>query len=253
MKLKRILICLAIISSYNSFAQETSEKETPKDLMSSYYNENFNPFQKSNWMVSFNMAFKKENFKNANHNFENVLNGNQKSSNFQIAGAYFFSDNFAGKLGFGVGENRFEGQILKTFDTISRSSINKNYAVVPTLRTAIPVVPNKKLSLFVDLELSFGWGNTNINNTGIFGPTETSFAKSYAFGAGIKSGVAFFAMENFAIEIGLEVLSYKYNTSTTNNFDEPESKYNTHEVDFNIDILSLNLALTYYIGAKKDK
>lgn len=46
MKLRRLLIVLAIILSYNSFAQETNGKETPKELMSSYYNEDFNPFQK---------------------------------------------------------------------------------------------------------------------------------------------------------------------------------------------------------------
>lgn len=251
MKLSKLLIVLVIISSGNSFAQETSQKETPKDLMTSYYDEDFNPFQKSNWMVSFNMAFKKEIFENSSNNFENVISGVQKSSNFKVGGAYFFSENFAGKLDFGIGGKDFEGEILKAFDTISRSSNNRNYSIVPTLRTAIPIVPNKKLSLFVDLGLKFGWGNTDIYNTGRFGPTERSFAKNHSFGAGIQSGLTFFAMQNFAVEIGLDILSYKYNINKTNNHDEPESKYETHEVDFSIDLLSLNLALTYYIGAKR--
>lgn len=253
MKLRRLLIVLAIILSYNSFAQETNGKETPKELMSSYYNEDFNPFQKSNWMVSFNMAFSKDNVENTEYRFESILKGTSKKSNFEIGGSYFFSDNFAGKLGFGIGEERFEGDILKTLDTVSRVSKNRNYSINPSLRTMIPLVPNQRLSLFVDLGLGFGWGNTDLTNTGRFNPTEASMAKDFSFGVGVLGGLTFFAMENFAIEIGLDILSYKYAANTTYDYDEPESKNDSSTIDFSLDLLSLDLALTYYIGSKKNK
>lgn len=253
MKLTKIFIILTLIFSSNIFAQETKGKDTPKELMSSYYNDDFNPFQKSNWMVSFNMAFSKENVENTEYKFESILKGTAKKSNFEIGGSYFFSDNFAGKLGFGIGEETFEGDILKTLDTVSRVSNNRNYSISPSLRTVIPLVPNQRLSLFVDLGLGVGWGNTETNNTGRFSPTQESTAKDISFGVGVMGGLTYFAMENFAIEIGLDILSYNYTANTTYDYDEPVSKDDTNTVDFSIDILSLNLALTYYIGSKKDK
>lgn len=249
MRTIKILLLLLFFSS-TIFAQKIEEKEDPKSLMSSYYDNDFNPFKEGNWMVSYNMSFKKEDYQNSNLNFENVINGTRKQSNYQIGGAYFFSDNFAGKLGFVVGRETFEGKIGKTLDTINRTSNSKSYAIAPSLRSAIPLSANQRLSLFVDLTTQFGWGDTEHNERGKFGDNEKSYSDEYLFGAGIKSGLTFFAMQNFAVEVGLDILSYKYTSSKTNNFDEPESKYETHEVDFSIDLLSLNLALTYYIGAK---
>jgi len=250
--MKPILILLVLmLFSFNIYSQEIEKKEDPKSLMSSYYNEDFNPFKEGNWMVSFNMSFKKEDFQNKNYHFEDIIEGAQKNSNYQIGGGYFFSDNFAGKLGLVFGRETFDGSIAKTLDTINRTSITKSYGVAPALRSAIPLVPNKRLSLFVDLGTQFGWGNTEGHNQGKFGDDEISDSSQFNFGAGIQAGVTFFAMENFAIEIGLDVLSYKYTSNTTHDYDSPQSKYVTNEVDFSIDLLSLNLALTYYIGAKK--
>jgi len=38
--------------------------------MSTYYNENFNPFQKSNWFVSFSMSLEDEKFENSEYRLE---------------------------------------------------------------------------------------------------------------------------------------------------------------------------------------
>lgn len=101
--------------------------------------------------------------------------------------------------------------------------------------------------------MGFGWGNTDLTNTGRFNPTEESTAKDFSFGVGVLGGLTFFAMENFAIEIGLDILSYKYAANTTYDYDEPESKNDSSTIDFSLDLLSLDLALTYYIGSKKNK
>ena len=71
---------------------------------------------------------------------------------------------------------------------------------------------------------------------------------------GIKPGVTFFVMENFALEIGLEILGYNYCSRKTNfNDDNPDEKYSYHIINFDLSLSNLQLSLAYYIGVKKDK
>jgi hypothetical protein len=68
---------------------------------------------------------------------------------------------------------------------------------------------------------------------------------------GLSPGITFFAMENFAFEVQLNVLGYELNASdkTVNGTDE--SRVVRQNVDFNIDLLSLDLGLAYYFGGRK--
>ena len=57
------------------YGQEDSNKDT-KSLMSVYYNDNFNPFQKSNWFVAFSSTLNNEKFENSEFRFEKIYEGN---------------------------------------------------------------------------------------------------------------------------------------------------------------------------------
>jgi hypothetical protein len=53
-------------------------------------------------------------------------------------------------------------------------------------------------------------------------------------------------MENFALEIQLDVLGYELNTSTKTTNGGDESKTTRQNIDFDIELLSLKLGLSYY-------
>ena len=78
------------------------------------------------------------------------------------------------------------------------------------------------------------------------------YTEEFTFSAGISPGVTFFAIENFSFEIQLNnLIGYELQISKKTTNDMEESKVTTNNVNFNIDLLSLNLGLAYYFGAKK--
>ncbi|MBR8536083.1 hypothetical protein KDU71_10990 [Carboxylicivirga sediminis] len=58
-------------------------------------------------------------------------------------------------------------------------------------------------------------------------------------------------MENFAFEVQLNVLGYELQATEKIVNGENESRVIRQNVDFDIDILSLELGLAYYFGANR--
>jgi len=218
--------------------------------MSSYYNENFEPFAKKNWYATLNMSLKGEDLTNEPHFSKDVLDGKSTIYKIVVGTGYYFSDNFAAGLGFSFGENRFTGDVIDRNDTIYSNSLTYDYSLSPLLRSSIPVVPNKRLSLYVDLGFSFGWGNTASRDEYYSGMISKSYADNFSFGAGVAAGVTFFIMESFAVELGLPIVGYYYTMSKNTVDEEAEAIDRSHEVAFELDLLGINLGLTYYIGTK---
>ena len=222
--------------------------------MSTYYNDNFNPFQKSNWFVAFSMSLNNEKFENSEYRFEKITEGNKEKYELDLRAGYYFNDYFAGSLGFIIGGDSFERRVPKLIGFTDRSSTTQTVGISPALRSSIPVLPNQRLNLYVDLGFDFNWGKTNVDDIENEAIILSNVSDNFDFGVGIKPGVTFFVMENFALEIGLEILGYNYSSIKTNFDDEsPYEKYSSHSIDFDLSLSTLHLSLSYYIGVKKDK
>jgi hypothetical protein len=243
-----VALLFTVLTSFVAVGQE--EADDPKSLMSSYYNDGFEPFGKKNWFASFSMSLKNEDQSNVEQTFQTVLDGRNENYDIKLSAGYYFTDNFAATVGFEYIESKFIGTSVKRNDTIDMNSLNTTYGIAPSLRTSIPVVPSQRLSLYVDLGVNFNWGNTVKRDYYDDGTITKSFADNYAFGVGVNPGVTFFVMQNFAIELGLNVLGYNYTVNKIKNDDGPDSVDQSHEIDFKLNLLKLNMSLTYYIGAK---
>lgn len=253
LKILFLIILLTGMTSTYSFGQENNTSQSSaKSLISTYYNDGFEPFEKRNWYTSFSMSLKNEEMKNMQQTFQTVLDGTNDNYEIDLGVGYYFSDYFAIILLGTFGESEFIGTVIKSNDTIFQQSLQVNYGLTPSLRASIPLVPNNRLSLFIDLSVGVGWGNTVARNTFNDSTITKSYIDDLNFNIGINPGVTFFAMENFALEIGLNILGYKYSESTESYNDDPqeESSYKTNEIDFRLDLLDLSLSLTYYIRAK---
>jgi len=158
-------------------------------------------------------------------------------------------------LGFIYGSDNFDRKVPQIVGgPIDKTSKTNTYGLSPALRSSIPIVPNQRLNLYEDIAMDVSWGKTATqnNNEGIL--SDGSVANNFGASVGIKPDVTFFVMENFALEIGLEVLGYNYSsTTTTYNDDTPEQTYSSNSVNFDLSLSTLQLSLAYYIGVKKDK
>ena len=100
--------------------------------------------------------------------------------------------------------------------------------------------------------MGFGFGQTLTRDE--FSPDEISkaFTDEFSFTIGISPGITFFAIENFAFEVQLNnLIGYEYKRSETTRDGSEQSSRVTNNVNFNINLLSLQLGLAYFIGAKR--
>lgn len=248
-----LALAIAILMSTGVKGQEENPKKnyTAYDLMSKYYNENFKPFKGRN--IYLGLAFSLEDLKQENTSslVQNVIEGNKLDYNILLKGGYYFSNYAMAGLNFVYTQHRFDGTVFRDPDTLQSNSITREYDFTPNFRTSIPLTRNERLSFFVEIGLTFGYGTGLVENTKNLDEVERKYSESFHFRAGISPGITFFAMESFAFEVQLNVLGYDLRSTRLKQDDEPESREVEQKIDANIDLLSLQLGLAYYFGSKK--
>lgn len=245
------------ISPISLFAQEEKEvddKKDPYELMSKHYEENFQPFSKGNWYVGFAFSLKDQKLQNQARLFDKVLDGQDLNYDLTFKVGYFLNDYLMVGGNLIYNRDKFTGTIVQESDTIQRENIKSIGTIAPTLKTYIPLTKNNRLSFFNELGVGFGVGNTVTRDTKNSDEINKTYTDEFSFTAGISPGITFFAIENFAFEVQLNnLIGYELQVSQKTTNETEESKVVTHNLNFNIDLLSLNLGLAYYFGAKKQK
>lgn len=251
-KLLLILLGSIFINGY-LMAQDTLDDDhsSPYELMSSYYTNEFKPFQKKNIYTGLAFSLSDRNLTNIDQLIQNVVTGEDISYNVVLKGGYYTGD--YGMLGINLeyNEEKFEGTIFREPDTIQSRSISRGYTITPNIRSSVPLTANERLSFFTEVGLSLGIRNGLTRNTKNLDEVETAYNDEFNLRLGISPGITFFAIENFAFEIQLDVLGYELKVKNSEINGEEQSKDVRNNIDFNIDILSLKLGLAYYFGANK--
>lgn len=248
-----LLVVIFLYSPLYSQVLEKSDEEEKYESLSDYYNDDFHPFLKGNAYFGFSMSLEDRQMENTDNLFQKVLNGNRVNFNVLLRGGYFLNDYNMLGLSVNVFENRFEGTVLKEADTVQSNSIKRGYSFTPNYRTSIPLTRNERLSFFTSAGLTLGKSNTLKRDVKNYDEIEKSFSNNFNLRVGISPGVTFFALENFALEVQLDVLGYEMNLDKKTINGVEESRDIRHNVDFNINILSMRLGLAYYFVGKNQR
>ncbi len=255
--LKRIvlLIIISLISNI-VFCQQNKEANTKErysayELLSSYYNNtDFKPFKKSNIYFGMSFSLTEQNLENVDYLLEEVIEGEKNNYSIDLQGGYYIGNYVMLGANFNFYQKKFVGDIFQDPDTMQSNSIMRGFYITPYIRTSFPLVENERLSFFTEIGLTYGRSNSLSRKIKALDDVEKSFSTNNIFKAGISPGITFFAMENFAFEVQLDVLGYTLDVIEKTQNGEKQSMQVKQNIDFKIDILSLNLGLSYYIGAK---
>lgn len=255
MKLFYLILSIFILSVSSSQAQseDSIKSKNPYDLMSNYYDHGFSPFAKKNWYVGLAFSLTDEKFDNTPKLLERVIAGNELNYDLTFKGGYFIGNYVMVGANFIYSRDRFSGQVVQqSTDTLTRQNISSSGRIVPLIKTYFPLTKNHRLSLFNELGFGFGFGNIltrNIRNQDVI---EKSFTNEFKFTAGLSPGITFFAIENFCFEVQLNnLIGYELTVQDTKTNETESSRTTKNNVNFSINLLSLNLGLAYYFGAKK--
>jgi len=255
--LKFPLLAFLISLPASLFAQEDSllvqDKITPYELLSSYYTDNFQPFKKGNFYVGLAFSITDKNLTNTNYLIQQVVEGDRLDYDILLKGGYYTGDYGMAILNINYYQDRFGGTVFQDPDTVQSNTLKRGFAIRPGFRSNVPLTKTERLSFFTEVGFSFGGSSALTRNIQNLDEVEKVYKKEFDFGVGLSPGITFFAMENFAFEVQLNnVLGYKLNVAKSNTNDGPESKQVRQNVDFNINLLSLELGLAYYFGANKN-
>lgn len=244
------LVFVFIFQILWSQANTTKKDSTysPYQLLSSYYDTEFKPFKKRNVYLGMALSFEDRKVENANNIIETVLDGDRTNYDITLKGGYYIGNYAMAGIGANYNQNKFSGTVLRDSDTIQSKSITRGYAITPYFRSTVPLTSNERLSFYTELGVTFGGGNTLTRDIKNLDQIDKVYTTNFNFRIGLSPGITFFAMENFALEVGLDVLGYELNSSKTTKNDIEESSKVRQNVDFNINILSLNIGLAYYFG-----
>jgi hypothetical protein len=224
---------------------------SPYELMSSYYSNNFKPFRKGNFYTGLSFSLSDKSLTNVDQIIQKVITGNNTGFNMTLKGGYYTGDYGMAGINFTYEEEKFNGMLLKDADTIHSQSITRAYSFTPNVRSSVPLTENERLSFFTEVGLLLGVSNGLTRNTKNIDEIEKVYTDNFNLRLGISPGITFFAMENFAFEVQLDVLGYELQVKNKEINGIEQSKEVRHNVDFNIDILSLKLGLAYYFGRTK--
>ncbi len=257
MKTARLISLILVLVTFDLAAlaqsDSISHKYKPYELLSSYYSNDFEPFKKSNIYVGLAMSLQNEKLENSTNLLRTVLNGNQQNYEILLKGGYFINDYAMAGIKFSYHQKKFVGTIYQSPDTLQSNVITRGFTVTPNFRSSVPLTPNERLSFFTEIGVSYGRSNTLKRDIYYLDTVNKTYVTHHTFNLGISPGLTFFAMENFAFEVQLNVLGYTLDMEKKQVDEEAPSKHVSHNVNFSISLLTMDLGLSYYFGARKHK
>ncbi|HEY9113332.1 MAG TPA: hypothetical protein VIN10_01445 [Bacteroidales bacterium] len=248
-----IILALAMLFPDVLFSQEekSDENYTAYELMSKYYNEDFNPFKKRNVYVGFAFSLNDLQQENTTGLLQNVVNGQSLDYNLVFKGGYYINRYTMVGFNFSYTSDKFSGTVFRDPDTLQSNSISRGYDFTPNIRPSIPLSRNERLSVFIEMGLTFGYSTGLTRNVKNIDEVDKRYTEAFHFRAGISPGVTFFVIENFAFEAQLNVIGYDLLVSEQSVNDNAPARKVNQQIDANINLLSLKLGLAYYFGTKK--
>ena len=255
--MKTILaLTLALSFSYLAapeiYAQDTTKKYSAQDLISDYYDEDFRPFSRDVWLTKLSFSLSDKQLNNVARLFDRVVEGSEFSFNLGLSAGKYYSKYFLVGIGLGFNESKFVGTIIDSnSDTINAQSISRTTTIIPFTRISIPLSKSQRLSLYNDIGMSFGFGNSLTRDVQNQDEIIQDKGRQFVFGIGLSPGVTFFVVENFAFEVGINLIGYQLNVENATDQTGVESRRVEHDVNFQVNLLSLNLGVAYFIGTKK--
>ncbi len=221
-------------------------KEVDKSWNEYYSSYDFSPFDKGSWYASLILSVSTRNQTNKDLFILELKDRDKESFEVGVSFAYFV------RKYMGVGANISYSQSSNDIDfKMGEDSSNiqyftEKYLFAPFLRNYIPLSKNERFSVYNETRLSIGYGQKALRIESDEDTFDKAYGESFIAELGLAPGLTMFVVENFAFEIGVNVVGLKVDYTTYQKNDGPLSEDLGVDFDFEIELLSLNFGLVYY-------
>ncbi|PWJ40158.1 hypothetical protein [Sediminitomix flava] len=207
------------------------------------------PFiEKGTWLIGGDFAYNTKSY----HNFDALLGlmGNTTSENYNFKvspfAAYFIKDDMAigGRFVYQRKKSLGSSEILSDTPT-SYDDISQRFSTKIFMRNYLRLGTSNRFALFNETSIGHSYEEKQSIAT-IDGETNGSFSRINALEIGVSPGLVAFINDFTAVEVSLNVLGFstEWETKTENQVDT--STRTSSSADFMIDLLSLNIGVSFY-------
>ena len=167
-----------------------------------------------------------------------------------LRSGYFIKDNFAVGGFFKYSSDLSQSSYQSDTGPVRDERLERGYSIAPFIRNYLPLGKGV-FALFNETNLEFTYGNfvRQVQNPE---DVNRTVGESYQLKLGIQPGIAAFITDVVSFEVGTSLLglSTNYSTSTANGDESSKSYTFSNEVNFDIDLLSLFLGISFYFPVK---
>ena len=208
---------------------------------------------KGQWIVGGSISYSQQSEKNYQFLVVEGINGQGYSLNASPMFSYMIADNMGlgGRFSYGRSLVKINSANINLSDEMNFSigdlySLSHSYTGMVVLRNYISIGNNMRFGLFNETQLLVGGSQSKLasgSGDAITGTYETGFT----VGVNLAPGITAFINDFIAVEVNVGLLGFQY-TSTHQLTDQVyEGNTHTTSANFQINIFSLGLGLTFYI------
>jgi hypothetical protein len=249
----RLLFPLALLTLLLLFCQNSiAQGNTSVDDSLSHKFANMKDFtKKGRWMTGGTLSLHLKNTNDQDQLIRYVEANETYEFTIRADGAYAFADqNFAG-LALMFGQSKKTGTYQNGDGEIyTEDFFGTQYSFCPFLKNLTPLDKKGRFNIITQIELwnqiEQGITQTILNET----VTRKNSLK-YTGLLGVRPGISVFVLNNVAFETTLNVAGVKYSYEKIQTTAKPDSKTETANIDFKIDILQLNIGVFVYLWPQK--
>lgn len=183
---------------------------------------------------------------NVQSTFENIIKSDETQSSFKFGGGYFFGPRMAAGIGFNIGTNKVNKEVKNAFgpNTITDKKTNQ-FGFSPFIRNYLSLDKNRHFYLYTQTGLVFGRDKGTETATTGDRITKTD-VQTNSYGISFTPGLLAFVEKGFAFEVNVGVGGINHSKETRKTAGEPDAIIKQTDVDLNINILKMNLGISYY-------
>lgn len=207
---------------------------------------------KGSWQVGGTASYRNYNFDDYKFLVAEDIKGKAYILSLSPYATYFFSDNLGAGLRFSYKRNMFQLDDLSVqlaedmgLSVSDYYNVQHSYYGAAIFRSYISIAGNTRFGFFNEIRLNAGGGQGKFVS-GIGETAEGSYHDTLELGVGLTPGLTAFITNNFAVEASIGVLGFNYKKISQIKNQVYESSFSTSGADFKIDIMAVNLSLTYF-------
>ncbi len=240
----KILIFSVIILLASSFA--SSAQEFDRGIVNPVF------MPKGQWMAGGTISYKTNDQSNFKFLFVENWNGNNYDFRVTPYFLYTFKDNtgIGAKFSYRRTFNQISSFDIKIDDNTSLSlkdyeSVSHMFYSTAFLRNYLALGESKRFGLYVDTELSYGFGQSKITS-GTGPDLDGTYETINEFQIGVVPGLCAFINDNVALEVSVDVLgiSFKNVEQEFNRIDT--GSLTSSGANFKIDLFSVKFGVSIY-------